>query len=289
MTVVDREAMNGQHSVGLYSCGRTFEIHCHDHETAALVRSAFGGLLASLPPAQWKASKHYDIEHDGMGRFRLVDSGGAEGTFDSRDSLLFHLDKNITLTLQKERPDLYFLHAAAVAIDDRVAALAAPSGTGKSTIAFALLANQFVYFSDELTPIDPETLLIHPYPRALCLKAPVLEKYRLPQTAFETGSRIHVPVDSLGIAATRPLPLGALFFLKRQRTQAPVCLSAAEGAAFVMANALNLAAHPSDGLDVAIRLSSAVPCFALDTSDLHAACSAIAAVLRQHSGPKNEN
>ena len=52
MTIVDREAMNGQHSIGLYSCGRTFVIHCHDHETAALVRSVFGGLLASLPPAQ---------------------------------------------------------------------------------------------------------------------------------------------------------------------------------------------------------------------------------------------
>ena len=194
-----------------------------------------------------------------MGRFRLVDSGGAEATFDSRDSLLFHLDKNITLTLQEQRPDLYFLHAAAVALDDRVAALAAPSGTGKSTMTLALLANQFVYFSDELTPIEPETLLIHPYPRALCLKAPLLERHRLPQGTLDTGSRFHVPVDALGSAGRRPLPLGAMFFLKRQRSQAPVCLSAAEGAAFVMANALNSAAHPSDGLDVAIRLSERCP------------------------------
>ena len=114
-----------------------------------------------------------------------------------RDSLLFHLDKNITLTLQEQRPDLYFLHAAAVALDDRVAALAAPSGTGKSTMAFALLANQFVYFSDELTPIEPETLLVHPYPRALCLKAPLLEGHRLPQGTLDTGSRFHVPVDAV--------------------------------------------------------------------------------------------
>jgi hypothetical protein len=289
MTIVDREAMNGQHNIGLHSCGRTFEIHCHDHETAALVRSVFGGLLASSPPAQWKASKHYDIEHDGTGRFRLVESGGAEATFDGRDSLLFHLDKSITITLQEQRPDLYFLHAAAVALDDRVAALAAPAGTGKSTIALALLANQFAYLSDELTPIEPETLRVHPYPRALCLKAPLPEGYRLPQGTLDTGSRFHVPVDVLGSAGGRPLPLGAIFFLKRQRTQAPVCLSAAEGAAFVMANALNLAAHPSDGLDVAIRLSRTVPCFALDSTDLDAACSAVTAILRQQSRGEKEN
>ena len=80
-----------------------------------------------------------------------------------------------------------------------------------------------------------------------------------------------------------------MFFLKRQRSQAPVCLSAAEGAAFVMANALNLAAHPSDGLDVAIRLSRTVPCFALDSTDLDAACSAVKAILRQRSRYEKES
>jgi len=281
MTIGDPEAGAGPPEYALCSCDRTFVIHCHDHETAALVRTTFGGLLVSSPPRYSVGSKHYDVECSGTGRFRVVDSGGAEATFDDCDSLLFYLDKNITLTLQKERPDLYFLHAAAVALDDQVAALAAPAGTGKSTMALALLANQFAYLSDELTPIEPETLRVHPYPRALCLKAPLPEGYRRPQGTLDTGSRFHVPIDAVGAAARRPLPLGALFFLKRQRSQAPVCLSAAEGAAFVMANALNSAAHPSDGLDVAIRLSRAVPCFALDSTDLDAACLAVKAVLRE--------
>lgn len=289
MTVADREGIDRPHQIALCSCGRTFVIECHDHETAALVRSVFGGLLAALPPAQSKASKHYDIEHDGTGRFRLVDSGGAEATFDSRDSLLFHLDKSITLSLQEQRPDLYFLHAAAVALDGRVAALAAPSGTGKSTLTLALLSKHFMYLSDELTPIEPELLLVHPYTRALCLKPPFLETHRLPHGAFETGSRIHVPVGSLGAAARQALPLGALFFLKRERNEPPMCLSSAGGAAFVIANALNSAAHPSDGLDVAIRLSAAVPCFALDTTDLDAACAAVTATLRQQIGYEKEN
>ena len=279
MTIVEKPSAAST-TLELYSCGRTLVVRCHDSETAALVRSTFGGLLASSPPAQWKASKHYDIRQGGTGRFRLV-AGGLDDTFDSRDSLLFHLDKNITLTLQEQRPDLYFLHAAAVAIDGRVAALVAPSGTGKSTIALALLGNQVVYFSDELTPIEPETLLVHPYPRALCLKEPLLQRHRLPRGTLHTGSRIHVPVDLVGEVGSQPLPLAAMFFLRRQQPQPTMRLSAAEGAAFAIANALNSAAHPSDGIDVAIRLSSAVPCFALDNSNLDAACSAIVAVLRQ--------
>jgi hypothetical protein len=288
MTIVDRDARLGLHKIRLYSCGRTFVIRCHDQGTAALIQSTFGGLLASSSPIHSQGANYYEIEHSATGRFRLIDSDGAETTFDNHDSLLFHLDKNITLTLQKQRPDLYFLHAAAVALDDRVVALAAPSGTGKSTITFALLANPFVYFSDELTPIEPETLLVHPYPRALCFKEPLLESHRLPQGTLQTGSRIHVPVDLVGASGRQPLPLGAVFFLRRQQPQPPLRLSAAEGAAFAIANALNSAAHPSDGIDVAIRLSSAVPCFALDNSDLDAACAAIAAVLRQPGSYANE-
>ena len=70
-------------SIALCSCGRTFVIHCHDHETAALVRTAFGGLLASSPPAHIGGPRSTTISNaDGIGRFRVVDSGGAEATFD---------------------------------------------------------------------------------------------------------------------------------------------------------------------------------------------------------------
>ena len=276
--------VDGNRTIVVSACDCTFRIQCPDDETAAIVKTSFSELSARCEAGSQAGSTWYDVRRAAaVGSYRVVDSEGREATFDDQGSLLFYLDKQITLSLQRRRPDLYFLHAAAVALDDRVAVLAAPAGTGKSTMTLALLANRFAYLSDELTPIDPETLLVHPYPRALSLKRSSPDRNRLPQGTLDTGVRLHVPVDALGVAVTRPLPLGALFFLKRQRTESPECLSSAGGAAFVMANALNSAAHPSDGLDIAIRLSAAVPCFSLDSSDLDAACSAVAAVLTESS------
>ena len=74
---------------------------------------------------------------------------GAEGTwrqlFDDLDGLLFHIDKDITLTVQLTRSDLFFLHAAVVALDGRAVVVAAPSGTGKSTLVLALLERGLEY------------------------------------------------------------------------------------------------------------------------------------------------
>ena len=44
------------------------------------------------------------------------------------------------------------------------------TGAGKSTTAWGLLHHGFSYLSDELAPIDLETLEVLPYRHALCLK-----------------------------------------------------------------------------------------------------------------------
>jgi hypothetical protein len=111
--------------------------------------------------------------------------------------LLFHLDKDLTIALQLQRADLFFLHAAVVALDDRAVVLSAPSGTGKSTLALALLENGFDYLSDELAPIDVQRLTVHPFPHALCLKSPPPAPYCLPTGALGIGVRYHVPGDIL--------------------------------------------------------------------------------------------
>jgi hypothetical protein len=46
--------------------------------------------------------------------------------------LLYIVEKDLTIELQKLRRDLYFLHAAALAIAQNAFLLVAPSGGGKS-------------------------------------------------------------------------------------------------------------------------------------------------------------
>ncbi len=204
---------------------------------------------------------------------------------DDPDSFLFHLDDNLTIALQQQRSDLFFLHGAAVASDGRVAVLSAPSGTGKSTLALALLEEGLDYLSDELAPVDLQRLTVHPYPRALCLKALPPEPYRLPRGTVEVADCFHVPVHVLRSTVHRdPLPIAALIFLRRNtvtpaRPARPLTTAAA--AAHLLSNALNALAHPGAGLDVAAALGRAVPCFELDSTDLRAACREVRRILRQ--------
>jgi len=265
----------------LSSCGRTFAIQCPDNETAALVDVGFGGLLVPSGTSIPTFGTSCRIERNGAeGGFRIYDGDGSASRSEDADSLLFHLDKFLTIALQQQRPELYFLHAAAVAIGGRVAVLAAPPGSGKSTLTVALLERGLSYLSDELAPIDPSRLLVYPYAHAVCLKSSPPEPFRLPPGTVAIGRRFHV-ASGLFAAAAEPLPLAAFVFLRRSVGSAVMSrrIGAAAAAAHLLANTLNALAHQGDGLNVAVSLAQRVPSFEIDTSDLRAACAAVEGIL----------
>jgi len=84
--------------------------------------------------------------------------------------LLYAAEKDLTIELQKQRSDLYFLHAAALALSDNAFLLVAPSGSDKSTTIWELMHHGFSYLSDELSPVDLTTMEVHGYPHAICFK-----------------------------------------------------------------------------------------------------------------------
>jgi hypothetical protein len=203
--------------------------------------------------------------------------------------LLFHLDKSLTIALQRQRPDLYFLHAAAVALDGRVVLLAGPAGAGKSTLALSLLQHGFEYLSDELAPIDIGRAVAYPYPRALCLKSPPPAPLAVPSGTFVGGGRLHMPVTSLRVRHhTKPLPLAAIFFVGRGPAPVITCrrITAAAAVAHLAATGLNSLAHRGDGLDAAQELSGTVPCFRLDSTSLDAARAAVEGVVHAKNTPR---
>ena len=261
------------------ACDRTFSIASADPATAALVHVVFGGLAVAAEVSDAPVRRYFvEPLPDG---FRVWD-GSCETVLEDEDSLLFHLDKEIILALQYERPDLLFLHAAALAGQHRVAVLCAPSGTGKSTLTLAAMGSGLAYLSDELAPIDVSRMEVHPYPHALCLKSPPPPPHRLPAATVAHAGRFQVPVRALGGEPhLRPLPLAAFIFLRREpgRESGLRPISRASAVARLMANTLNALAHPNAGLDVTVALSEAVPCFELDLDQLSAAVDAIASVL----------
>jgi hypothetical protein len=191
--------------------------------------------------------------------------------------LLFRLEKDITIELQRRRPELLFLHAAALDFEGQATLLVAASGSGKSTTAWALLHHGFGYMSDELAPVDLVSMTVRAYPHALCLKTDPPGPYPLPAATLRTSRTLHVPTTAL----PRPplsgsCPIQAIFFLvANEGPSGARPLGSAEAATRLYVNALNQLAHPAAGLDAAIAVARKARCFELHRSDLAAMTAAV--------------
>ncbi len=270
-------------TLALKACDCAFAIECPDDETATLLDVVFGALLIPSPAGRSTVSASLRIERGGRDHgYHIRDADAGSTPIPDADALLFFVDKWLTIALQRRRPELYFVHAAAVANGNRVAVLAAPPTTGKSTLTLALLERGFAYLSDELAPIDLPTRRVYPYARAVSLKSTPPDPVRLPSATLAVGRRFHIPARLFSTdSVSTPLPLVAFIFLRR-RLGTGTCstrIGAAAGAAYLAANALNALAHHNAGLDVAVRLAQSVPCFEMNTSDLGAACDEVSNIL----------
>jgi hypothetical protein len=245
------------------------------HALAALL-AGYGAMVTTDRPADHALSYRIDETADG---FTLVRTGGRAVAQDLAE-LLYLFDKDLTLELQRLRPELYFLHAGACERNGKIVICVAPSGSGKSTFVWALLHHGFHYLSDELAPVDLPTLAVQPYAHALCLKREPPTPYCLPLATLRTTDTLHVPVAALpgaGLSSGSATLGGVLFVDHRGSPSGPVLtsLKPATAAMHLFANALNPLAHANDGLDAAARIAQSVPCFALNSSDLPRACEAV--------------
>lgn len=242
---------------------RRIAVSCCDSFVYSLLLAGYGHMVSLAvgdPDLRLKVGRR--AQADGF----FIDRDGERFEAETVSDFLYFFEKDLTIALQYKRPDLYFIHAAAVEWDGVAALLVAPSGTGKSTTAFGLLHEGFRYLSDELAPVDLQTMAVQPYPHALCLKSPPPPPYDLPAETLRTEATLHLPVSALpSTTCDTQVPLGAIFFLTREgggdTTMEPV--GAAEASVRLYANVLNNLAHPGEGLDAAIHLSSRIPCFHL--------------------------
>lgn len=260
----------------LRALGCNFVIHCQaSPEICRALDIAFGGMWAPFTPG--RATLEYRVQQTASAI--LLETDATSIRAEDIGELVYLLDKSITLALQRVRADLCFLHSGAVvAPDGRVIVLTAASGSGKSTLTWALLHHGFGYLSDELAPIDPATLLVHSYPHALCLKRQPPEPYHLPSATLDTSYSLHVPVA----ATAQQGSLAAIFFVgHRHPENHPILseVSPARSALHLYANTLNPLSHPNDGLDAIAKIVQQVPSYALNSTNLGAACTAIQALL----------
>jgi hypothetical protein len=265
----------------LTACGCTFIVECESERAATFVLAGFGALVSKSSEAGRLQGGRYRIESSGSG-FCVRRADARSRYLDDPGSLLSDLDTELTLTLQRRRPDLYFLHAAAMARDGRVAVIPGESGSGKSTLTLALLERGFSLISDELAPVELRSMTVHPYARALCLKSAPPPPCTLPRGTIQAGGQWYIPLSHVPAGDPQQALSVAAFIFIRRDGEAPVTwrrLSAARGAAQLLVNALNPLAHEADGLHAAVTLARAVPCYELDNANLARACPIVERIL----------
>jgi hypothetical protein len=253
-------------TIQVQAAGRVARVRCSD----AGLRATLDAVYAPMRRRADHADIEYAVEARGTG-FVVRGPAGAFATAAGPGGVLPLIDEQLAVGFQWLRPELLFLHAAALASRERAFLLVAPSGGGKSTTAWALTHHGFGYLSDELAPVELAGLAVHPYRRALALKDRPPAPYGLPSGAVLVGRSAWVPIDTVPSQVRfHPLRLAALFFLDRHTAGAARTrrLTASEAAVRLYANALNALAHPADGLDAVVDVVSRVPAFELTTSHL---------------------
>jgi hypothetical protein len=261
--------------------GDNVHIQCTDPEAQTLLALNYGQMQGHVA----SAALHYTVgKCPDSAAFFITRQGQDPLIAEDPGAFLFCFEKDLTIMLQKrQRGRFYVVHSAVLAAAGKAFMLVGASGSGKSLTTWALLHHGFRYLSDELAPVDLNTLEAHPYPHALCLKSPPPDTYPLPQQMLATSRALYIPVHALpsGVG-TGPVPLAAVFFVRHdpdRTTPAVRPISKAEAGARLFVHALNPLAHPADGLDGAMEVVTHMACFELLTATLPATCTLVKATL----------
>jgi HprK-related kinase A len=193
--------------------------------------------------------------------------------------LAAEMGMNLQMALGQRR--YLLLHASVVACDGKALLMTGVSGAGKSTLAALLSARGWRLMGDEFALIDPETGLVHAFPRLVSLKNQaigVVER-AIPKARFgplmagtPKGDIRHMVPDAAAITAMQEPATAALllfpsFGFASEEREVP------ESEVFVRLTqaSTNYVAIGERGFDALTRLLKAVPARAIDYPDTEAA------------------
>jgi hypothetical protein len=181
--------------------------------------------------------------------------------------------------------ELYYVHAAVVALDGRAVVLPGLSRAGKSTLALALLERGAHLLSDELLAFDPVRELALAFPRAPKIRDECVAYFpRLASAWIGSGEARVAPFEAF--AADLVLDRAPVRAIVSPRWSAPdeqpsepldVCRPVRAGEALLdlSSSSLNFGTHRARSLDCLTRLVAQAACARLDWRDPHAAARSI--------------
>ena len=208
---------------------------------------------------------------------------GVDGTLaDALRSLRYQA----TLHLMAVRPDLVWLHAAAVARDGQALLIAGPGGSGKSSLATELVGLGFRYLGDDVIPLDPVTAIAYPFPVTPTVRS--RPSGPIPRKAVANLPRFEVALDAIRVAPG-PVPVGLVVFpgyAKRLGEIRP--WPPARTAVDLIRHCLNFKQHGEHMVRALCSRAATWPAVGLRFDDAARAAAVLAAAVAE-SGPQRES
>jgi hypothetical protein len=147
------------HVIAVEFHGARTTVELSDPELAGAVEAAMPLGAALVEPAA--GPPRYGLQRGGD-RYTVVDASGEPQAFAHLQQAVDVLGSHLVLYLMSHTPDLLWVHASAVARDDRAIVLPGRMGIGKSTLMMALLRAGAEFYSDDYLPVDAGGRA-HPY------------------------------------------------------------------------------------------------------------------------------
>lgn len=223
----------------------------------------------------WWRSPRFEVRANGNERFRGL----------TRGEVLPFVDWAINWELPGTLPHLAQFHAASLSRDGLGVIFPGESGAGKSTLAAGLIRAGWQYLCDEFALVGPDTLCLHPYPKALCIKKPAFAA--LEAAGVDMGDRpchlkggkgsvVMLPPNQIRPGAIgRPCPVRLVVFPRYVDGAAPSLtpIGRADAVDQLHRVCFNLLSCRAMALEVMTRMIRGAECYRLVSGSLTASAS----------------
>ncbi|HEX5613980.1 MAG TPA: hypothetical protein VFZ83_02385, partial [Acidimicrobiia bacterium] len=226
---------------------------------------------------------------DGVEHFTLaLDGAELETTTDPArplSLLIWHVNRSVI----EHSDHLLLLHASGATLGDAAVVMPGDMEVGKTTLVTALVRAGLSYLSDEVVAIDPDTLRLRAFPRAMSLDPgswplfPELEPHVPAELARHLPNQWQVPPAAIRADAAIDSAHARLVVFPRYEVGAGVRLtelSRADALLTVAQCAFNFHSAPERNLALLGDVLRDCRCFTLLSDDLAAAVDAIVGLLR---------
>ena len=227
----------------------------------------------------------------GRRRYRVYGDGEEIGAERRCEELFPFLEWGINWRVIATRLEYLLVHAATMVRSGQGFMFAGGSGSGKSTLVAGLLTRGWGYLCDEFALIDPGTFRLHPFPKAVCIKAgsfDIIKCLKLPlarRRYYVKGLKGRVgyinPSDVGPSAVAGPSPVRFVIFPKYTAGGKPGLhpVSRARAAFALSGCALNRNAFGDRALSVLAEVVRGAECFSLESGPIDETCDLVESLL----------